>query len=76
MGTGLSHFPYPSPARVASGNRRTALWTAIRRNGFYPKSPQPKDAVHRMEKATRTIIQISSFFMVNTSFGVAAIRPL
>ena len=51
-----------------SGSGQAAVLPAARRNPFYPKSPHPKDAVHRMEKTTRTIIQISSFFMVNSSF--------
>jgi hypothetical protein len=32
----------------------------------YPKRPHPKEAVQRMEKATRMIIQTSSFFMVGS----------
>ena len=34
----------------------------------YPKTPNPKAAVHMIEKLTRTIIQRSSVFMISSLF--------
>ncbi len=55
------------------GSGGPGQWAAPVRRRFsirigYPKRPMPNAAVHRMENATRMIIQMSSFFMIATSF--------
>lgn len=43
---------------------------------YYPKTPMPNNDVHRIENPTRTIIQISSFFMMHSPLDYRLMRGL